>query len=289
LGTGVEADVLADRVTSYFSDGLTGANIADQMVNSTAFKAMNYTNEAYVSTIYQAFFNRPATEQEIAAGKSLLDNWITRYYVLTTVVNAQEFKNYCISAVSAKPIPVTATGLKAISTSPSSIKISWNAVTGATGYALYRSTSATGGYVYIKSVTTTSYTNNGLTTGTTYYYKIKTYVMVGTTKISSVTGDAASASPIAAPAAPTGLAVVSAGPDSIQISWNPVAGVSGYSIYRSTSATSGFAYIKAVTSPGYTNTGLTTGTTYYYKIKAYTLVGSTKTYSAETEVVGVAP
>jgi len=213
----------------------------------------------------------------------------TYYYQIKAYTLVDSTKNYsaATAAVSATPLPATPTGLKAISAGYNSNKLTWTPVTGAIGYSIYRSTSPTSGFTYIKAVTSASYTNTGLTTGTTYYYQIKAYTLVGSTKIYSAFSSVVSAKPV--PAAPTGLTAARASATSIKISWNTVTGATGYAMYRSTSPTSGFAYIKSVTSASYTNTGLTTGTTYYYQIKAYTMVGTTKIYSAATAAAGAKP
>jgi alpha-L-arabinofuranosidase len=52
------------------------------------------------------------------------------------------------------------------------ISLSWNAVSGATGYIVKQSTTNGGPYSTIATVTTTSYTNTGLTSGRTYYYVV---------------------------------------------------------------------------------------------------------------------
>jgi fibronectin type 3 domain-containing protein len=50
--------------------------------------------------------------------------------------------------------------------------LSWNAVTSATNYNVKRATTAGGPYAQIATVSTTSYSNTGLTNGTVYYYVI---------------------------------------------------------------------------------------------------------------------
>ena len=53
-----------------------------------------------------------------------------------------------------------------------SIKLSWDKVNGAEGYAIYRSTSKSTGFACVKTVgsaITTTYTDSGLNCGTTYY------------------------------------------------------------------------------------------------------------------------
>jgi len=76
--------------------------------------------------------------------------------------------------------PSTPSGLTATVQSQNSIRISWNAVSGATGYNVYRSTSATVNYTNIITTASTSYTDTGLTTGTAYYYKVSAYNSYGT-------------------------------------------------------------------------------------------------------------
>ena len=67
--------------------------------------------------------------------------------------------------------------------SASSIKLSWSAVTGASGYTIYRYNATTKVYVALNSTTSLSYINTGLTKNTTYYYKVSTYHLEGSTKV----------------------------------------------------------------------------------------------------------
>ena len=54
------------------------------------------------------------------------------------------------------------------------VSLSWSPVTGAAGYNIYRSTTSGGSYSKIATgVTTTTYTDTGLTNGVTYYYYVK--------------------------------------------------------------------------------------------------------------------
>lgn len=66
------------------------------------------------------------------------------------------------------------------------IKVSWNKVSGAHGYHVYRATSKKGKYKRIKILKggkTTSYTNTGLKAGKTYYYKARAYRFVKGKKV----------------------------------------------------------------------------------------------------------
>ena len=64
--------------------------------------------------------------------------------------------------------------LKSASAGTNGITLTWNAVSGATQYRVYRKTGS-GGWVGLKDVTGTSYTDADVTSGTTYTYTVKAY------------------------------------------------------------------------------------------------------------------
>jgi len=63
-------------------------------------------------------------------------------------------------------------GLSATPTGTSQVTLSWGASTEATSYSVRRSTTSGGPYVTVGCVTGTSFVDNGLTPGTTYYYVV---------------------------------------------------------------------------------------------------------------------
>ncbi|MFJ8265367.1 Ig-like domain-containing protein [Peribacillus asahii] len=189
--------------------------------------------------------------------------------------------------VSAKPIPVTPASVKAASSSYSSIKTSWAAVSGASGYQVYRATSSMGTYSLIGTTISTSFNNSGLITNKLYYYKVRAYRMAGGTKVYSNFSTVVSAKPI--PSVPTNFKVSRSSSTSLKLIWSRVFGASGYEIYRSTSKSGAYSLLKRTTSLYYTNSRLTTGRTYYYKLRAYRTVGTAKIYSGWTTVIGARP
>jgi hypothetical protein len=68
--------------------------------------------------------------------------------------------------------PAAPTGLAATAVSSSQINLTWGASTGATGYEIERSLSATSGWTEIGTATTKSYSDTGLTAGTKYYFQV---------------------------------------------------------------------------------------------------------------------
>jgi len=99
----------------------------------------------------------------------------------------------------------------------------------------------------------------------------------------------------AAPTAPTGL-TATAGSGQVALSWTASNGAASYSVYRGTApgAETGTPIAAGITGTAYTNTGLTNGTTYYYKVAAVNSAGaspmsneaSAKPVSAAVNVTG---
>jgi fibronectin type 3 domain-containing protein len=169
--------------------------------------------------------------------------------------------------------PSAPTGLSA-SAGNSQVSLSWNASSGATSYNVYRGTTAGGeGATPIATgLTGTSYTNTGLTNGTTYYYKVAAVNAAGT---SGMSNEASATPQTSLPGAPTGLAA-SAGNAQVSLSWTGSSGATSYNVYRGTTAggESTTAIATGITGTTYTNTGLTNGTTYYYKVAAVNSAGT---------------
>ncbi|MDR2027904.1 MAG: fibronectin type III domain-containing protein, partial [Treponema sp.] len=72
-------------------------------------------------------------------------------------------------------VPVAPSGVTAVASSTSSIRISWSPVSNATGYYVYQSSSSSGTYNRLATVTSTSYIDTGLSSSTSYYYRVSAY------------------------------------------------------------------------------------------------------------------
>jgi Calpain family cysteine protease/PKD domain len=95
----------------------------------------------------------------------------TTYYYQVTAVNAAGQSSKSSEACATTPqVPAAPTGLAAAA-GVSNVGLSWNAVSGATSYNVYRGTSA-GGEAFYLSVTGTSYNDTAVTAFTTYYYRV---------------------------------------------------------------------------------------------------------------------
>jgi fibronectin type 3 domain-containing protein len=175
----------------------------------------------------------------------------------------------------------------------SSAALSWGPVSGATGYRVYRSTTSGGPYSLIASPAATSFTNTGLTNGTTYHYVVRAY----NATLESANSAQVSVRPTSSSLAPPTGVAATAGSGSVALSWGAVSGATGYRVYRSTTLGGPYSLLVSTTSRTYNNTGLTNGTTYHYVIRAYNFfaqsidsqpVSATPTSAAPTAPSGLA-
>lgn len=157
-----------------------------------------------------------------------------------------------------------------LSVSPSSgvtMRLSWNAVSGASAYEIYRCNTETGTYTLLKTTTGTSTSDTGLTAGSRYYYVVAAYRASGNRRnylsVSNATAAVALASPTVTSAVPTDTG--------IKVKWSQATGAERYNIYRADSANGTYTYLASITSGTrqYLDTTVKGGKTYYYKVRAY--------------------
>jgi len=195
-------------------------------------------------------------------------NWHTR-------IGAFKFSDCTVCSLTAP------SGLTASASGDNAIQVSWGAVSGASEYRVYRSTTPGGPYTQVGTTTSTSYLDNTVEGGVTYYYVVTAYSTAQacespySTEVSATATGSCNLPPVfsglASAAASTGTACA------IDLSWSAAtaqcAGPVTYAIYRST--TSGFTpdastrIASGVTTTSYTDSsGLASGTTYYYVVRA---------------------
>ena len=198
--------------------------------------------------------------------------------VITDENNTYFWNQYPVSATDFDPnapLPPAAPTVTMTYSDSGKPKLTWNAVSGATSYRVFRSESRGSGYSLLGTTTATSYVNTGAAVGKTYYYRVKAVNSVGTSGYSNIVSGKAKT---AAPAAPS----VTAGNSSTgkpKLTWNAVSGAVKYEVYRSTRQNSGYSLLGTTTSTSYVNTGASTGTTYYYRVKAVNRNGMASGYS----------
>jgi len=173
-----------------------------------------------------------------------------------------------------QPSPPSAPSGLSATAGNASVSLSWTAGSGAASYNVYRGTSAGGESAtpIATGLTGTTYIDANANNGTTYYYNVASVNSAGT----SGRSNEASATPhVVAPPAPASLSA-SPGFGQVSLSWSASSGASTYSLYRGTSAggEGGTAYATGLTGTTFTDTSVTAGTTYYYKVAAVNSAGT---------------
>ena len=120
-----------------------------------------------------------------ATGAYFLDYICSTYYSM---------KFFGLDGQTPTPGLSAPTGLVVTGTTSSSVTLSWNAVSGAVSYNVYRN----GAKVNASAVTGTSYTDNGLSGGTSYSYTVAAVDASGTVgpQSAAVTGTPGSSTPL---------------------------------------------------------------------------------------------
>ena len=203
----------------------------------------------------------------------------TTYYYRVKACNDTGLSPYSnivsgqVKSVTPKPsAPVVKIGHSATSGRP---MLTWNAVSGATSYKVYRATSQNGTYSLLGTVTATSYTNTGAKAGVTYYYKVKAVNSAGESAFSNVVSGKTTVTTLT-----MGHSATSGKP---QLTWKAVSGAASYKVYRATSKNGAYSVINTTKALTYTNVGAALGTTYYYKVEALNAAGKSMGFSAIVE------
>ena len=97
----------------------------------------------------------------------------TYYYKVKAVMNGNSYATSAYSPVKYITCDCARPVVSITSNSAGKPKLSWDAVSGATKYEIWRATSKDGEYTKAYTTTKTSYTNTGAVSGTTYYYKVR--------------------------------------------------------------------------------------------------------------------
>lgn len=169
------------------------------------------------------------------------------------------------------------------SESYSTIRVTWNKVSGANGYRVYRSTSKDGKYAAIGSTAKNSavtFLDKKAVTGKTYYYKVRAYRNVSGKKVyGSYSATEKAKAVLSAPTLSAGSTSKTA-----VLEWSKVKGADGYQVYASDSKNGTYTRIKITKGTGATDESLLTGKTRYYKVRAYRKVNGKAVYGSFSKI-----
>ncbi len=275
-------------------------SVGEQIINSSialTANAWNHVAVTFTGTTAKLYINGAVAGTNAAMTLNLSSLGLTTQNYLGKSQwpdpyfngSLDEFQIYSRALSAAEISALTAASLTAPSNlaaipAETQVALNWSAVPGATGYNVKRGYVSGGPFTVLGSVTGTSYTDTSLAVGSPYYYVVTTLNGV----VESVNSSEASATTMAPPPAPSGL-TATGGDAQVALTWAASPGAASYQIKRSPTSGGFYAIVASgVTATGYTDTGLTNGTTYYYVVSAVNLGGESAD-SAQASATPQAP
>ena len=160
-----------------------------------------------------------------------------------------------------------------------SLTLNWTSIERAEKYQVYKYNTDTAKYERVKTTEATSYTDTSLKNGDLPKYKVRAYYVNedGETIYSSYSSVFYGS---VAPATPSGMTLVSKSDSSVKIKWSGVT-CTGYAVYRYDEFSGGYEKIGSTDATSYTDSTVSGGTAYKYKVRAYVKTDS-KTFYSDT-------
>lgn len=169
------------------------------------------------------------------------------------------------------------TGLSVVERDEDELTLKWKKVAGADGYLLYRYNTSAKKWQKIKTTSKTRYEVEHLKAGTKYHFTVRAYdkTKSGVTYYGPY---AATLTTYTAPDEVDNLSVTKTTQTSVSLKWSKAKGASKYQVYLYDSAARKYVRKATVSGTSATISGLKSGVTYKFKVRAYKAVGNTKYY-----------
>ncbi len=295
-----------DSAQSSASNGVVFADVPDAPTIGTATQACvsgqvtaNWTapanNGGSAVTGYKIYYGPTTTPTTpgTAVGNVLTYNITgltngSAYYIRVIATNACGDSTYSGASNSITPTAIPATvGTPTVTgcVGATYLDVSWSAPANNGAaidyYQVYFGTSSNPTTAYGSTTATTSQTINGLTSGVTYYFRVKAHNACGLSASYSANGSG----PVRyIPSTTTGLTLDSTGCGSMSVHWdapsNNGSAIDYYTIYADFSDTTPTDIYGTTASTSETLTGLTPGLVWSVRIKAHNACGSASSYSS---------
>lgn len=188
--------------------------------------------------------------------------------------------------------PAKVKGVKAVPNA-NVAKVSWNPVSNASYYVVYRSTKSASGYkAVIKKCTSTSVKVTNLTGGKKYYFKVAAVSQAGGKTVTGAQSVAVLAKIPVVAGQVKNVKLTFDSNKNLALSWSRVAKATSYRIYykKATDSDSSYKMLVKTKKNTYSLAKLNADTKYNVKVRAVTKIGS-KVYlsSKESKVLTVSP
>ena len=215
-------------------------------------------------------------------------NYSYRVRATDAAGNLSPYSNIASTTTLDTQAPTAPSNLGATAISGSQINLSWTASTdnvGVTGYLVERCQGAgCNSFAQIGTTAATTYNDTTLTANTSYSYRVRATDAAGNlSSYSNVASATTLNSDTQAPTAPSNLTATAVSGSQINLSWTASTdnvGVTGYLVERCQgTGCSSFAQIGTSAGTTYSDTGLTSSSSYSYRVRATDAAGNLSPYS----------
>ena len=173
-GTAGEFCLPRYRYTHLAQPVVTGTHAASSGNNKIVWEEVEGAKEykVYRSTEKNGEYSLMKTTTNLSYTNSTNTAPGETYYYYVVAVHDKSAANSAASATKTLTVDLARPVVSVSLTSKGKPKLTWDAVSGAKEYKVYRSTSSGTGYSLVFTTTKLSYSNTGAAAGTTYYYKV---------------------------------------------------------------------------------------------------------------------
>ena len=192
-----------------------------------------------------------------------------------TASDGKELTSPTFPTVTSVTKLTTISGFKASSVTENAIKLTWNKVSAAHGYIVYKYDNAKKTWVRVAKTKTTAntYTVSKLAVGTSYRFAVKAYKTVSGQEIVSESFPTVAA--VTKLATVKGFKAASTSESAVKLAWNKVSGAQGYIVYKYDNSKKTWVRVAKTSTAAntYTVGKLAKSTSYRFAVKAYKTVG----------------
>lgn len=251
----------------------------------TGYRVYRYDADQDKYVYLKSTASRKYTDEDVTSGKTY--QYKVRCY--WTIGGTNYYGNYS-SVVSVTTPPAKVSGVSTAVRSRTYLTLSWDKVSGASGYRIYKYNTSSKAYEKVTTISkgsTVSYKITGLTVATEYQFKVRAYKKTDT---GTLWGSSSSAYKDCTKPAQTKNLKAATKSSAVTLTWSKVARAGGYRIYRYNSKTKKYekiATVKGNKTFSYKDTKLKKGSTMKYKVRAYKTYNGTNYYGAYSEVVSI--
>ena len=264
--------------TASSEDNLIGYNVYRSTRSDQSFSRLTGVEGTSFSTGQTAYID------------SNLTGGATYFYKVSTVTSDGEssqstFVGATVQSDDRSPAAPTLVKGESVTSDPEKINLTWKApttdsngsdLTGLESYLVYRAAATAGPYTLVGTVTATAFQDTGLAAVTTYFYQVEAVDQVGnvssrSTTISAITSGVDKPTNVRISAStPSDVAT----PPTVTVNWTASVGaILEYEVQRTTVANSTTDSDYTSVTPNSlsttrSDTGVSRGTTYYYRVRA---------------------